>query len=278
MLHLAGPSRATLRDFSIGGGQTGLLVEKCDQPGGRVFMQGANVSGGRKVGFLIDRLAHADVSLHDFGHSDSGVGVKVIGGRPLDAAGGGRNVIFSGSSSNSPISYDVNEGGRLMARDIWYEGKPETFMRCTGSGSFTLHGAIIAPELKPGSPGIEVKDFRGDLAFISVEFETPIAVAGPNRDLNLLVLGCQGRGDWFAGGSPDGRAAVLSSRQFDPKIGTTPFADVGKADPVFIQKMLAPTRAQRPRPLGPVKDGLTDLRLYRVSVSGCQTCVHLKGE
>src|SRR5207244_2248546 len=46
VLRLEGPSRATLRDFYIHAGNAGaLLVERADQPGGRVFTDQLNANG-----------------------------------------------------------------------------------------------------------------------------------------------------------------------------------------------------------------------------------------
>ena len=76
---------------------------------------------------------NADVDLYNINHGGNKLGVKVVGG-PAAKAGkepAGRVVIFSGSSSNNELSYAVENGGRLLVRDIWYEsGQYPRFMQC----------------------------------------------------------------------------------------------------------------------------------------------------
>src|SRR5438309_3318570 len=66
-LRLAGPSRATLRDFSIQAGTgIGILVENCDQPGGVIFGDQVNTSGNSptqkgEAGLLVDGVEQSDV-------------------------------------------------------------------------------------------------------------------------------------------------------------------------------------------------------------------------
>src|SRR5262245_9286464 len=122
VMRLKGPARASLRDLEISGAKQadGLVIENSDQPGARIFMEQANVTGAQQVGLLVDRLKYANVELHGLIHTDSDLGVKVIG--PTDGSyEGGRVAIFGGSSRNNKLSYEAAEGGRLLAQDIWYE-------------------------------------------------------------------------------------------------------------------------------------------------------------
>jgi pectin methylesterase-like acyl-CoA thioesterase len=118
VLRLAGPTRSTLREMEIvaNDASAGVLIEKCDQAGARVWMDQGEVKDSKSVGLLCDGLDFADVSLLSFYHSDhKGVAVKVLGG-PLAAAGrktAGRTAIWGGASSNNALSYDVQRNGRL---------------------------------------------------------------------------------------------------------------------------------------------------------------------
>ena len=51
-------------------------------------------------------------------------------------------------------------------------------------------------------------------------------------------------------------------------VGTIPEPDQGIADPAFLREMLAATRAQHPELLTPIKEGISDVRLFRVMSSG----------
>jgi hypothetical protein len=287
VLRLAGPSRATLREFFIDAAKTGdgLVIEKCDQAGGRVFMDQANISSAPQVGLLVDGLENANVDLYNINHGSSKLGVKVVGG-PGTKAGGeptGRVVIFCGSSSNNELSYDVENGGRLLVRDIWYEsGQFPRFMQCRGAGSFTLNGAMIATAQKDGIPALEFDDFKGNLTFLtsilhSGSQSVPTTIKGPGADMNVLLLGVQmGIGsDYLTNTSPGAHIGLLQSMQYTQGGGGTPVPDAGKADVDFIRQMLAPTRFTGPKPLNAVPPEATDVRLYRVGVSNAQIGIHL---
>jgi hypothetical protein len=287
VLRLAGPSRATLRDFFVEAGKMGdgIVIDRCDQPGGRVFMDQVNLTSAQQVGLLVDGLENADVDLYNINHGGNKLGVKVVGG-PGARTGrqtAGRVVIFSGSSSNNELSYDVEDGGRLLVRDIWYEsGEFPRFMHCRGSGSFTLHGAMVATARKEGVPALEFDDFRGDLTFLTSVFHSgsqsvPTVVQGQGANLNLLLLGVQmGIGEgYLVNNSPEARVALLQSMQYTAGGGGKPVADVGTADPDFIRRMLAPTRSTKSKPLDASPAGLTDVRLYRIGVCNAQIGMHL---
>ncbi len=287
VLHLAGPARATLREFFIDAAKTGdgLVVEKCDQTGGRVYMDQANLTSAQEVGLLVNGLENADVDLYNINHGSSKLGIKVIGG-PAPKAGRaptGRVVIFSGSSSNNGLSYDVENGGRLLVRDIWYEsGQFPRFLQCRGSGSFTLNGAMIATAQKDGIPALEFDDFKGNLTFLtsilhSGSQSVPILIKGSGAEMNVLLLGVQmGIGNnYLSNNAPGARVGLLQSMQYTPGGGGTPVPDVGKADVNFIRQMLAQTRSARPKPLATVPPEATDVRLYRVGVSNAQVGIRL---
>jgi hypothetical protein len=191
-------------------------------------------------------------------------------------------VIFSGSSSNNELCYDVENGGRLLVRDIWYEsGEFPRFMQCRGAGSFTLNGAMIATAQKDGIPALQFDDFKGDLTFLtsilhSGSQSVPTIIKGPGADMNVLLLGVQlGIGsDYVTNTSPGARVGLLQSMQYTQGGGGTPVRDVGKADVDFIRQMLAPTRFTRPKPLDAVPPEATDVRLS-VRVFNAQIGIHL---
>jgi len=287
VLRLAGPSQATLREFFIDAARAadGLVIDNCNQAGGRIFMDQANVSIAEQVGLFVDGVDNTSVDLYNINHGSNKLGVKVIGG-PAARSGtepAGRVVIFSGSSSNNELSYDVENGGRLLVRDIWYEsGQYPRFMQCSGSGSFTLHGTMVATAHKDGVPALEFNDFKGNLTFLTSILHSgsqvvPILVQGQGANTNLLLLGVQlGIGDrYLTNSSPEARVALLESMQYTPGGGGKPVPDAGTADPDFIRRMLKQTRNTHPQPLNPVALHLTDVRLYRIGVYNAQIGIHL---
>ena len=70
VMRLLGPSKATLRDFSVNGNRNsadGIEVDNADQPGSRVFMEQSNLSLSH-TNLFVDGLDYTNVELHDFYH------------------------------------------------------------------------------------------------------------------------------------------------------------------------------------------------------------------
>ena len=289
VLRLAGPSRATLRDLEVNGSKRadGIVIEKCDQPGARIYMEQPNVDAAQRVGFFVDGVELANVELRNMNHGGCALGVKVRGGERLSAgqSAPGRVAIFAGSSSNNQLSYDVTEGGRLLARDIWYEsGSEPRFMRLSGRGELTLHGAIMACALSKNEtePAIELDNFSGQLSLLNVQWSgggdsMRLVCHGEGRNTAMLGLGAQvGKsGPRLDNQSPHARLALLEVMHYTEGGGAAPSPDVGAADPDFIRSMIAPTRAERPRPLTPVPAGITDVRFFRVVSTQGRDCIRL---
>ncbi len=193
-------------------------------------------------------------------------------------------VIFSGSSSNNELSYDVEDGGRLLVHDIWYETNEfPRFMQCRGSGSFTLNGAMIATAQKAGIPAFEFDDYQGqsDVSDQHPAQQLPERAhrdEGPRGEHERAAAGRFKLGignGYLTNDSSAAHVALLQSMQYTQGGGGTPVPDMGKADPDFLRRMLAQTRSAKPKPLTTVPPEATDVRLYRVGVSNAQIGVHL---
>jgi hypothetical protein len=286
MVRIAGPSHVVLGDLLLIGRDNidGIVVENCDQPGGRVFTDQVDVRLMSESGLLADRVSNAEVDLHSFYHSGCKVGVRVLGTTQLPNANahGGRVAVFGGASSDNDLSYEVADEGRLLVQDVWYEtslAQYPRFMQCTNSGTFTLHGANVGPLVsRLDTPVVAVENFRGNLTFLTTVFNFPntrIAITGQQAAMNVLLLGN------VSSNQPElkadaGRAASLKSFQSTSGGGAIALADTGASDADFVRQMLAQTRSEKTSPLVPLKDGVTDLRLHRVFVQGGRRGIHLQ--
>lgn len=267
ILRFAGANHAVVRDIVLSGrGKAdGIVVDGCDKTGGRVYMDQTQAAGATGVGYLVEGVKRASILMRDVGHGDCHIGVKVDGGRAL---------LLSGASSSNDLSYVVENGGSLLARDIWYEtnDKPR-FMRLSGSGTFTLHNANVAHPRKAGEPGVEINGFHGRASFLGVTFTQvggdvslpAVVVRDGGADEQVLALGSHGSGDWFKLESTTAKAARLNSVRYTPGGGAEYVPDTGHMSAAGILAMLAQTRAvlgtERLRNL---PAGQMDLRLHRV--------------
>ena len=126
VLLLQGPSKATIRELNVDGGNTteGIVARNIDQQGSRVFIHGGMLAGGTKTNLFADGLDFTSIDAEDLGHENQNTGssIKLVGGR-LAAAGDQRTGavnIYSGASSGELLPYDVST---LLVRDVWYEFK-----------------------------------------------------------------------------------------------------------------------------------------------------------
>ncbi len=291
VLHLVGPSKATLYDFSINSAASsnGILVDNADQAGSRVFMEQVFLNNSSQYNLLVDGLDHTNIELHNFYHSDcTGTSVKVVGGasaalgKPLE----GKTNIFSGASSNSNLSYTVSNGGRLMARDIWYEtGSLPGFIQLTDKGTFTLHNGMFYTAAGKPTSAVEVNNFAGKASIIGGLINDRIVVNGDGSNTKVLALGMQGNSDkYLANNSPKAKAALLYGRKYNN--GSYPVAHQGNPAVIvdgssgteaFLKDMLAQTRSEKPGAVNSLKNGITDVRFYRVKVQRSLIGVDLKG-
>ncbi|NCY22183.1 hypothetical protein EBX31_09550 [bacterium] len=152
-----------LEDLQIGstapgGGPAGLLIQVKDESG--VAVHGDQIqSYGFGPGLVVQGLDEARVVLENLGHN----GVTVFGGpnSKLGKRGGATVEILQGASSRdsglrpkTPI-YDVRGGGRMLVRDIWYEGDPKEYLDLRDSGDFVQCGHKIAPNKSSGHAGAD---------------------------------------------------------------------------------------------------------------------------
>ena len=275
VLRLDGPSRATLREITVNGVTTasGIVVENCDQPAARVFMEQTGLAWSSN-NLVVNRLDETDVSLHDFGHgSSSHSSIQVIGG-PRQAAGQttcGRVAIFGGSSGGNELSYDLSDYGSLLAQDIWYEGAQPRFVHLGNSGAFTLNGAKIQRYSYMNTPAVEISGFHGDVTLLTSMLEdSQVVIDGDGGDTRVLGLGLGASAGFFTDVSAHAEVGLLFSNGEPESL-----PDQGETNPEFIKEMLCQTRRQRPRLLTPRPDGVTDVRFYRVLVSQCSVGIQL---
>jgi len=295
ILRLDGPSRTSLLHLHLRGNKEadGLLVANCDQPGSRVTVEGASVPSAHEVGVLIDGVENADVSMYDFYHAGAPVSFKVVGG-PRQAKGlqtPGRVCVFSGATSNNQLTWHVENGGRVLAQDLWYEtGKWPRFIHLAGSGELYYQSGMIAVSSKKDvRAAIELDDFHGRFAMLGaiIHSVSPINMnvlfRGQGRDMKALVLGCQSNDapkdqsdKFFLMSSPSARVLLLHNRRMDKTGATHQVPDEGVADPNFLREMLLYIRTQRPRPAAALPAGVTDAYIHRLFIEGARVGLHLR--
>lgn len=288
-LRLEGPSRATIGYLGVHGGTDGIRVDNCDQRDARVYLRACRIYG-KQVGLLADGLDWARIEAR--GHEGDGgapgeaancdvpphpfPSVKVIGG-PLTAAGKGVSAAYLFGANTG--RFGVENGGRLLVRDSWYEGGYDRFAILRGQGSMTLDCTMSGAS----GPLFVLDGFKGELSLINnlgyrLGKRWPVLdLRGDNTGARILVQ-CQdgsGEGDYLGfttePASMRGARIIALCNMHWPKY----MDDIGPKDADLVRAMLAMTRQARPQAIGDLPDGVTDVRLIRVMTAGGTVGVRL---
>lgn len=283
LIRLEAPSRATLRELRARGATAGegIVVPGLDRPGGRVHLEGVQLTGALQSNLFLDRTGAARIQMVDIGHS----GAR---GASIRAEGPGRSVIESGASSGTTLAYRVSGGASLLARDIWYEGPADDgFTHVSDGGRFTLQGARVATPAGHMPPAFIVDSSASRFVLLTTQFDDRIVVTGEQGA--AMVLGVSNlRGEsTMPGWSNNGRVPVIAQflhmRQRVPRGGlvprnTVPTPDVGPPQPDFLRTMLSEVRHVPVPSLAPLPEGSADVRLFRVWAEGSRVNLRLSGQ
>ena len=283
MLQIAGPSRATLRDFRIVGiwnskrqklGR-GIFVENIDQPGGLILLDQVNANSSRHLGMLFDGLAQTRVeAIGSGGGGNAGPGLTVRGNSPDATAWVG---FFGGAGSNNQQTHQVENHGRLVIWDTWYEtaaNKKESeprYIHLTDTGYLTFFNGHIATLPSGEAPknifAIDLDGFQGQFTLIGARLNTnnpQLRLAGDGEGMHVLVLGTDfaKTEPWLENEAQRAQLSVRNSRK-----GLQPLPAKGTRDPEFLRKMLQDARTIVPTDWQPAPEGSTDLRLHRITTA-----------
>jgi hypothetical protein len=291
VLRLQGPSKATLRDFSVNGNNytaDGIEVANADQPGSRVFMEQANPSMSR-TSLFVDSLDYTNVELHDFYAALSsltgatGAAVVVTGG-PSAAAGlwqGGTTNIFAGATTGNYVNYGVSNGAHFSVRDVWNDACCSQVRAADVTGTSTFSYAGSAINLPSGATtAISLNNFQGTAALLNLGLSGTIDITGNGGTARVLGLGLVGPSATFFSNTSSPAAAVeflnsLTTASLQNGAGAAQLPEQGTADASFLTPTLNQIRTEQPTLLAPLPSGVTDARFYRVFVDYANIGVHL---
>jgi hypothetical protein len=312
LLKLQGPSRAALSHFALIAPASSrcLLVEDCDQAGGRVLADqliadGINPEQRCKTGLRIDGVENASLLFRCFqGGGRSQKMVEVIGEpeRRPSPRPPGQVAILTGAGGTAETQYTVTKGGRLLVRGFFHEVDAPTgrAIRLTDAGTLTIDSTRFSYKTSEKEPLVELDGFRG-------EFALTASVLTGIESVPLTRLEMRGKGDackalclatqfwvheagvttgkvWRNEATPPAAAAmklcnINSATKGATKNGFDRLDDSGKVSQEFLRQMLQPLRHSPAWPADAVKEGATDVRLHRVAATAGKggTAVEFQG-
>ena len=300
MLHLLGPSVATVRDLSLQAqGGSCMLVDNADQQGGRIFTDQVNATGSnpqsRPTGILVNGLEQSDVMLRNLqGATECQTWVKVVGG-PLvqDAEHVPSQVsVLCGATGTAQADYAVEKDGRLVVRSVYHEisGDAGQAILLNDSGMMAIDATRFSYKTSLEHPLISAEGFRGSFSLltglllpVNSNITARIETAGNGADANLLIMdnlfwvnqaGSSADTVLLNNANPPAKDALLQCNMNSGTPGAAKmekgadgFAyleDRGEADPKWIAQMVQPLLESRVWAPGEVPAGATNLQLHRV--------------
>ena len=289
VLQLNGPSHVVLRDFYINGNNNAanaIVVNNADQEGGSVFVEQA-LWNNSTTNLKVDGLDYTVVELHDhqqYGHSESNdTGTRVIGGTSAAAGNwlGGEVKIIGGLTTGLSESYNVSNGAHLSVHDIWCEGgnTGERSATVSDNSYFTMSGSPTYNYLPDTLYSFE--NFTGKAAIINVKarsdtIDNYIEITGTSTDAEVLALGpVAGYPSIIDTSSPVATTGILVPIQ-NPGEAASPVSESGSSSTSFLVSTLNQFRAERSSIPKQRTSGVTDVRMYRVTVGGALTGVTVK--
>jgi hypothetical protein len=294
-LLLQGPSNAILRDFYVNAGTgTGILVQNADQPGSRIYMQ--QVSGLRSLtaNIFVDSLDYTLVELQNYqlaytntAPASTGVGLQVVGG-PLAQQGnpqGGRTNLLAGSSGANYMTYQASQGASLLVRDAWYENPTATsFAQVSGNSNVTIEGSRISNS--GGVGGLAAPTSLDAVQINGLSCNATVLSSAPDSDVK--INGPQNGGVWVVGNNFNNASSYFTNnagsvgsyfnfnRYYSTSTGSNAIPDLTPVpNSSFVLQALAQSRATHPSQILDLVAGVTDVRLYRVTVELGNIGIHL---
>jgi hypothetical protein len=293
---LLGPSRAILRDFYLNAGSgVGIEVRNADQPGSRIYMEEVSALRARTANIFVDSLDYTLVELHDFqlaytavAPASTGIGLKVTGG-PLAQQGKpqyGRTNLLAGSGGANYLTYQASQGASLIVRDAWYESNTASnFAQVSDNSNATFEGSRIANS--GGQGGLAAPTDKDAVQVNNLSCKVAVLSSAPDSDVKLT--GALNGKVWVTGNNfsnaskyftnlsagPVGAAFNLN-RYYQVGYGSKPITDMtALPDPDFIRQTLAQSRNTHPSQIMDLVAGVTDARLYRITVELGSIGIHL---
>lgn len=264
LLRMQGPSLATVRDLLLLNGSTttpAIVVEKANQAGGRVLLE------GNSIGPLVaSNLTQTQLSLQ----ANPGIASLTLTNV--------QNHVQIGTGVQGPVKLTANSSALLA--DTWYEGTESHLFRID-SGTLTYMGGQMSPAshagaTQPNDPAVHLTGLKGTVSFIGVQLDLAgvpsgigLQVDSETADTNALFLGITSHNSgYFKRTSSGGNVGFLQSKAPDALGVNANTPELGNNSSAFLEKMLTQARSltwDTTPYIAPT--GATDVRIYRTSTN-----------
>lgn len=276
VLQLAGPSKATLSNFSCNGNSGAsncIEANNSDQTGGSVFIDQGH-STLNTFNFLIDTLDRTSVEFHLLENTASGTaGLKVIGGTNAAAGNwlGSTTNIFGGISSDQPLAYSTTNGSHVTIWGPWNDighGGAQVLGAAGQFGAVTYAGSKI---LTGGTTSIILSGFQGLAGLVGDFLDGNISLTGAGSGAQNLGAGLVGPSSAFFSDTTSPAATTVFINGFStasppPSSDASELPETGSPTSPFLAATLSQLIAATPGQRTATASGVTGLGIYRVFI------------
>jgi hypothetical protein len=276
LLEVEGPSYITIRDIHFGnvlgkGQLAGIVFKNVDQPRAEVHIDQVYAPGVDTSLFVRDMnylYVQKDNSFFTTGNYISG------GTLVQQNKGTARVCCYGGQFAH----LFVEQNGRFMAKDCWWEGADHLPLNLSGSGTISIDGAMIAPYKQDSTTTVNIGKFNGSISLMNMYLQGALSAGSDNPGLNLLVWNIhfyyKMNALAFLEKGATYKAAFLGLnaqcfRAKDPACRVIICIDdrlqnIGDLNS-FLDKQTAPTRDSRPVLYANLPAGVSNIYISRVS-------------
>lgn len=283
VIKIAAPNKCTIKNMWIQGNAKtdGVLVYDNDKSGNLIYGNQLMLFNGIKTNMWINGFSNTAFRFENFQHNYSykGTSVKMIG------AGNKINSllrIFGGESAVNDNSYEVDNGGRILVYDTWYEGNSRQFVSLKGKGEFYLNGAKIAVSGQTPEPFIKVDSFTGKVVIAQAIYNSPKKKIYFNNNLSgagFLTIGTLSWTDstnvYYELNDKTKNFSMFNNR-FNTGKGSYPLNNLGDASRAFIANMLSAILQTSVQADKPGKKTSTQLIFDRVMIDGAKNNLRIE--
>jgi len=273
-----GPSYIEIRDLQIGKDGDNhqlpaILFEGIDQPGAQAHLD--QIYSHADTSLSVESMNYLYVQKENSFFMDG----NYIAGGPLLRNGKGTARVCCYGGQFARLS--VQQNGRFVAKDCWWEGESRLPLDLQGSGTVCIDGAMIAPNRADSSPVIRIGRFDGHISLMNMYVQGALAPQADNPNLSLLVWNINFYHKMDAlyflrkGANYKGAFLGLTTQCFNASNpGCKNVATIGdqlqnvQDANAFLNAETAIDQASEPLSFGNLMPGISNIRISRVSIVG----------
>jgi hypothetical protein len=275
LILVKGPSYITIKDLQIGeegdrNPSSAIVFENVDQAAAEAHID--QIYSHADTFLVSDKLDYLYIEKNNSFFTD---GTYVNGGSLVTQKKGTARVCCYGGQF---VKLSVNNGGRFIGKDCWWEGDTRVPLDLKGSGDISLDGAMIAPRPADSVPVIKIGEFNGNINLLNMYVVGAISVDPGNSTLNFLLWNINfyhkiNALEYVKPGTK-ARLALLgvNAQCFDKREACNAvFSIPDKVSrvtdlPAFLDNMTSFDRSQKPLVFRNLPAGISNIYISRVSV------------